>query len=104
MAKTIILIEDDLDCIAHPTNFTGVTLVKCQLIKWYFASMRLEEIAIKCLVNSGLEKTNDKALRSLHREFATSFPSLNYEEWNKEIPETMAQNIVSNVGKNGTIS
>jgi hypothetical protein len=66
--------------------------------------MLLEEIALKCMVNSSLAKTSEEALASLKNEFSKSYPALSYEKWNKEVPESMAQNIITNVGKNGSMS
>ncbi|HEY0743532.1 MAG TPA: hypothetical protein VGD40_18820 [Chryseosolibacter sp.] len=66
--------------------------------------MLLEDIAVKCLVNSHLAKSNADALTLLKNEFAKSYPTLSYENWNKELPEALAQNIITNVGKNGSMS
>lgn len=66
--------------------------------------MLLEEIASKCMVNSGLAVNSEKAVARLKQEFSTSYPALSYDKWNKDVPESMAQNIISNVGKNGSMS
>lgn len=67
-------------------------------------SMLLEEIAVKCMVNSSLARSEEDALRRLKEEFSKSYPALSYERWNKDVPEVMANNIISNVGKNGSMS
>lgn len=66
--------------------------------------MLLEEIAIKCMVNSGLAKSDQEALTLLKDEFSQSYPALSYTKWNKDVPSSMANNIITNVGKNGSMS
>jgi len=66
--------------------------------------MLLEDIAVKCMVNSRLAKSEQEALTVLKAEFSKSYPALSYEKWNKDIPASMANNIITNVGKNGSMS
>lgn len=66
--------------------------------------MRLENIAAKILVNSLKYKTEPDALSGLKQEFKSHFPMVEYESWNKEVPDAVASNIINNVGKNSNVS
>lgn len=66
--------------------------------------MRLEEVASQVLVNAGTFKTKEEALVSFKEEFNLHFPQRKYDEWNKDIPESVVQNIIRNVGKNSSVS
>lgn len=56
------------------------------------------------MVNSNLAKTKEEALTRLREEFLKSYPTLSYETWNRDLDETTAKNIITNVGKNGSMS
>jgi hypothetical protein len=66
--------------------------------------MLLEEIAIKCMVNSKLARTDHDALARLKEEFSKSYPTLSYIKWNRDVPDSMANNIITNVRKNASLS
>jgi hypothetical protein len=66
--------------------------------------MLLEDIACQILVNSGKYQSKEKALEVLHSEYKAHFPFSSFEVWNKDLPEATARNIISNVGKNGSMS
>ena len=66
--------------------------------------MLLEEIASQILVDTKRFKTKEEALSAFRNEFTLHFPNKDYSEWNKSIPASMAQNIITNVGKNGAVS
>jgi hypothetical protein len=66
--------------------------------------MFLEDIAVHILVNSTRYSTQDEALRGLKSEFKAHFPMYSYEQWNRDIPEALAKNIITNVGKNSNVS
>jgi hypothetical protein len=55
--------------------------------------MLLEEVAVKCMVNSNLAKTKEEALTRLREEFLKSYPTLSYETWNKDLDETTLEAI-----------
>ena len=56
------------------------------------------------MVNSHLAASEEEALNRLKAEFSLSYPALSYERWNKDLPDAMAQNIITNVGKNSSMS
>jgi hypothetical protein len=66
--------------------------------------MKLEDIACQILVNAGKYKSQDEALKALRSEYNLHFPKSNFEEWNRDLPESTARNVISNVGKNGSMS
>lgn len=66
--------------------------------------MRLEQIAAKILINAYKFPNEADAIRGLKSEFKLHFPTYDYDDWNKDVPDTFAQNIINNVGKNGTVS
>jgi hypothetical protein len=66
--------------------------------------MLLEEIAVKCIIKSKLAGTEHDALARLKEEFSKSYPALSYVKWNKDVPDSMANNIITNVGKNTSLS
>ena len=66
--------------------------------------MFLEEIASQILVNSSRFSSKDIAMENIRLEFKVHFPSWNYETWNREVSESLAKSIITNVGKNGNVS
>jgi hypothetical protein len=66
--------------------------------------MLLESIAAKILVNTYKYKTMEEAVHGLKSEFKKHFPTFDYTEWNKDIPDSIAQNVIDNIVKNGTVS
>ena len=66
--------------------------------------MRLEKIAVRILVNSAMYGNEKEAQKGLESEFKAHFPQLDYDQWNKDVPDSLVENIVSNVGKNGKVS
>jgi hypothetical protein len=66
--------------------------------------MFLETIAAKILVNAYKYHTEAEAVQGLRAEFKLHFPAYDYNDWNKDVPDHFAQNIITNVGKNGTVS
>jgi hypothetical protein len=66
--------------------------------------MYLEEIASHILVNSNNFPTKDVAAENVRSEFKAHFPSWNYDSWNQDVPDTIAKSIITNVGKNGSVS
>jgi hypothetical protein len=66
--------------------------------------MYLEEIACQALINAGHFSTKEEALQSFKSDFQTHFPFRSYEEWNKDIPASLVENIITNIGKNSSIS
>jgi hypothetical protein len=66
--------------------------------------MKLEDIAVEILVNSNKYHDKDRALEGLKSEFSLHFPASDYAKWNTEVPESLAKNIIPNVGKNENVS
>lgn len=66
--------------------------------------MRLEEVAAHCLISSGMAKDKAMAVQVIQNEFQKEFPLRSYPDWNVEIPDSLLNNIVGNVAKNGALS
>ena len=71
---------------------------------FYLLLMFLEEIASQILVNASRFPSKDIATENIRSEFKIHFPFWTYENWNKEVPESLARSIITNVGKNGNVS
>lgn len=70
----------------------------------YFCGMLLESIAAKILVDTYKYKTTEQAVNGLKSEFKKHFPTYSYNDWNKDIPDSLAQIVIANIGKNGPVS
>jgi hypothetical protein len=66
--------------------------------------MRVQDIAVTLLMRNSKFNTAEAALDGLRTEFKIHFPTWNYDQWNSEVPENLAKNIINNVGKNGNVS
>jgi hypothetical protein len=66
--------------------------------------MLLEEIASQILVNSSKFPSMEVATESVRAEFRAHFPTWSYENWNRDVSDSLAKSIISNVGKNGIVS
>lgn len=61
--------------------------------------MRKSTIIATCLINSGMLDELVAAETSVANIFAEQFPSENLSQWNTEIPDNVAQHIISSVGR-----
>ena len=61
-------------------------------------TVRKSTVIATCLINSGMNATLDTAESLVHGIFDEHFPSENFVEWNTDIPENVAQRIISSVG------
>jgi hypothetical protein len=61
--------------------------------------MRNSTVIAQCLVNSGMTKSLEEAEHSVRTIFYEEFPGRNFDEWNLNVNDQTAMNIVNNVGR-----
>ena len=66
--------------------------------------MKKSIIIATLLVNSDMIQTIEQADASVRDIFTNEFPHLNFNQWNEEISDEFAQNIIKNVGKASRIN
>jgi hypothetical protein len=66
--------------------------------------MRRSTIIATCLVNSGMISRLDDAEAAVAFHFREDFPDCDFAEWNREIDDRVAEDIIGNVGRAMTIN
>ena len=66
--------------------------------------MRKSTVIAKCLVNSNMIGRLEDAEHSVQQIFLNEFPNSNFSEWNQDINDKAAENIIRNVGRPSRIN
>lgn len=66
--------------------------------------MKKSTIIATCLVNSNMINRIDDAENRVYQVFIDEFPASNFAEWNQEINESVARQIIKNVGRTSRIN
>ncbi len=66
--------------------------------------MKKSTVIATCLVNSKMINGMDDAENRVYQVFIDEFPVANFDEWNQEIDETVARQIIKNVGQASRIN
>lgn len=66
--------------------------------------MRKSNVIAKRLVNSNMVARLEDAEQSVKQIFLDEFPGLNFTDWNREINDATAENIIKNVGRASRIN
>jgi hypothetical protein len=66
--------------------------------------MRKARIIATCLVNSNMMRSLEEAERAVVGIFSTEFRSSGYWDWNSEVNDDIASNIVTSVGQASSIN
>lgn len=66
--------------------------------------MRKVTIIAQCLINSGYRSELLAAENTVRRTFEDEFPERDFQQWNDDINENIAQNIINGVGKASSIN
>jgi len=61
--------------------------------------MRKSTVIATCLVNSSIVNRLEDAEHLVKQVFADEFPLENFHQWNREMDENTAKNIIRNVGR-----
>jgi uncharacterized Ntn-hydrolase superfamily protein len=66
--------------------------------------LKKSTIIATCLVNSNMINRIDDAENRVYQVFIDEFPASNFAEWNQEINESVARQIIKNVGRTSRIN
>jgi len=66
--------------------------------------LKKSTVIATCLVNSKMINGMDDAENRVYQVFIDEFPVANFDEWNQEIDETVARQIIKNVGQASRIN
>jgi hypothetical protein len=58
----------------------------------------------QCLVNSGMVKSLEEAEEAVRIIFDEAFPNKDFSDWNKDLDDTAAEDIIKNVGRASRIN
>jgi hypothetical protein len=70
--------------------------------RWYLLTK--SNIIAHCLVNSKMLGRLEDADQAVRQTFLDEFPDSNFTEWNQEINDKTAENIIRNVGRASRIN
>ena len=66
--------------------------------------MKKSSVIANCLVNSNIIKRIEDAENAVQRVFHDEFPNSSFLEWNHEVDDKHAENIIKNVGRASRIN
>ncbi|MCB2184014.1 MAG: hypothetical protein KQH63_18465 [Desulfobulbaceae bacterium] len=57
-----------------------------------------------CLVNSSMISRMEDAENAVRQAFSNDFPNDNFDTWNQELPDDIANKVIKNVGRASKIN
>jgi hypothetical protein len=66
--------------------------------------MKKSEVIAKCLVNSGMKDQMEEAKQAVHQIFLEEFPKASFSNWDQDIDDKVAENIICAVGRASRIN